>query len=248
MFEPRLRLHGVNLDFVLPSYRTVSWRDVFVRRLSGEKAEKPEVLQACRNIDFSVFQGERVAIVGANGAGKTSLCRLIAGYYRPTSGRIERFGRVRALFEVATIVQPELTGRENAELLTKLLYPGEDVSMELREALEFSELGRFLDVPLRTYSKGMHARLGLSLATMKAADILILDEVFDGADQFFREKIAARTVRLMEKSGAVIFISHSLQQIRQVCNRVIVLEHGRITFDGAIDPGLSYFSHREAEA
>jgi ABC-type polysaccharide/polyol phosphate transport system ATPase subunit len=187
-----------------------------------------------------------VAIVGANGAGKTSLCRLIAGFYKPTSGLIERFGHVRALFEVATVVQPELTGRENAELLAKLLYPLEDVSFELSEALEFSELGRFLDVPLRTYSKGMHARLGLSLATMKSAEILILDEVFDGADQFFREKIAARTVRLMEKSGAVIFISHSAQQIRQVCNRVIVLEHGCIAFDGAVEAGLAYFSHRRS--
>ena len=246
MFEPRLRLHNVNLDFVLPSYRSTSWRDLFVRRVSGEKSEKPEVLHACRNINFSVGQGERVAIIGANGAGKTSLCRLIAGFYQPTSGQMERFGGVRALFEVATIVQPELTGRENAELLSKLLYPGEDVASELREALEFSELGRFLDVPLRTYSKGMHARLGLSLATMKGADILILDEVFDGADQFFREKISARTVAMMEKSGAVIFISHSPSQIRQVCNRVVILEHGSIVFDGEVDAGLAYFSHRKA--
>jgi ABC-type polysaccharide/polyol phosphate transport system ATPase subunit len=247
MFEPLLRLQDVNLEFVLSSYRTASWRDVFVRKLSGEGRERPEVLHACRDVNFSVLKGERVAVVGANGAGKTSLCRLIAGFYRPTRGRIERFGRVRALFEAATVVQPELTGRENAELLAKLLYPLEDVSAELREALEFSELGRFLDVPLRTYSKGMHARLGLSLATMKSADILVLDEVFDGADQFFREKIAARTVRLMETSGAVIFI-HSAQQIRQVCNRVIVLDQGRVTFDGPVDRGLTYFSHRMVEA
>ena len=100
MFEPCLRLQNVNLDFVLPSYRTASWRDVFVRKLSGEKSEKPEVLHACRNVNFSVLQGERVAIVGANGAGKTSLCRLIAGFYLPTSGCIERFGHVDVVGEM----------------------------------------------------------------------------------------------------------------------------------------------------
>lgn len=243
MFEPLLKLHQVSLDFVLPSYETPSWRDLFVRGLSGQP-RRAETLRACDNIDLTVNRGERVAIVGLNGAGKTSLCRLIAGYYRPSGGRIERFGRIRALFEVATVVQVELTGRENAELLARLLYPGESVAAELNEALEFSELGRFLDAPLRTYSKGMLTRLGLSLATMKSADILILDEVFDGADQFFKEKIAARTVRMMEKSGAVIFISHSAKQIRDVCNRVVVLNQGKILFDGGVEAGLSYFGRQ----
>lgn len=243
MSDPLLKLHQVSLDFVLPSYETASWRDVFVRSLAG-KSTPHEILRACDNINLTVSQGERVAVVGTNGAGKTSLCRLIAGYYRPTRGCIERFGKVRALFEVATVVQHELTGRENAVLLAKLLYPGEKVTDELNEALEFSELGRFLDAPIRTYSKGMLTRLGLSLATMKSADILILDEVFDGADQFFKQKIAARAVSMMEKSGAVIFISHSAQQIREVCNRVVVLNQGKILFDGGVEAGLSYFGHQ----
>ncbi len=243
MSKPVLSCRGVNLHFTTNTYRAATWREAFVRALKRTPVhEGRERLHVCKDISFEAFRGDRIALVGTNGVGKTSLCRCLAGFYRPTSGRIEIQGRVRALFEVATIVQAELTGRENAWLLSQLLYPGEDVRAEVEEALEFSELGRFLDVPLRTYSKGMQARLGLSLAAVKSADLLILDEVFDGADIFFRDKISRRMLHIMDKSGAVIFISHSPDQIRQVCNRLLLMHHGEIVFDGPVEQGLALFN------
>ena len=241
MSKPILRVENINLHFTSNVYAPASWREVFVRAFKREPPDKAEVLHVCKNLSFTASDGDRIAIVGTNGAGKTSLCRCIAGFYRPTSGHIEVEGRVRALFETATVVQTELTGRENAWLLAGLIYPGEDVRKGVEEALEFSELGRFLDVPLRTYSKGMLARLGLSLAAVKAADLLILDEVFDGADIFFRDKISLRMLTLMEESGAVLFISHDPDQIRRVCNRLIFLQNGVIVFDGAVEQGLELF-------
>ncbi|MGZ3722400.1 MAG: ABC transporter ATP-binding protein [Bdellovibrionales bacterium] len=242
MSEPVVSLRHVNLYFTASLYRSASWRDVFVRAIKRGDHGLAERLHVCRNISFDIQRGDRVALIGTNGAGKTSLCRCIAGLYQPTSGEILRHGEIRALFEPATVVQPELTGRENAWLLSQLLFPGEDVEREVEDALEFSELGRFLDAPLRTYSKGMLARLGLSLAALKPADLLILDEVFDGADVFFREKISRRMIHIVEKSGAVIFISHSPDQIRRVCNRLLYLHNGEIIFDGDVEKGLALFA------
>jgi len=226
------------LHFKTNVYRSASWREAFVRFLKRERVGQQEMLHVCKNISFDVYPGERVALVGVNGVGKTSLCRCIAGFYRPSSGQIERNGKIRALFDATTFVQAELTGRENAWLLASLIYPNENVKALVEEALEFSELGKFLDVPLRTYSKGMLARLGLSLSALKGSDLLILDEVFDGADQFFRDKISARMQQVMRQSGAVIFISHSEEQIRRVCNRLLLLRDGAIVFDGGVEQGL----------
>lgn len=219
----------------------MTWREAFVRLVNRERVGVKERLHVCKNISFDIYPGERVALVGVNGVGKTSLCRAIAGFYAPSSGQIERHGKIRALFDATTFVQAELTGRENAWLLASLLYPNEDVSPLVEEALEFSELGKFLDVPIRTYSKGMLARLGLSLSALKGSDLLILDEVFDGADQFFREKISARMQQVVRQSGAVIFISHSEEQIRRVCNRLLLLCDGAIVFDGSVEQGLQLF-------
>lgn len=241
MSRPLLRLRNVNLHFDTNIYRSVTWREAFVRFLKREQIGQRERLHVCKNISFDLYPGERVALVGVNGVGKTSLSRCIAGFYRASSGQIERNGKIRALFDATTFVQMELTGRENAWLLASLLYPREDVKALVDEALEFSELGKFLDVPIRTYSKGMLARLGLSLSALKGSDVLILDEVFDGADQFFREKISLRMQQVVRQSGAVIFISHSEEQIRRVCNRLLLLRDGAIVFDGGVEQGLQLF-------
>lgn len=245
MSKPIVEVHDISLSFLTSFHRAWSWKDIFVKLAKNPFSLMPssmEKLRIVENLSVSICPGDRVALVGVNGAGKTSLCRCIAGFYRPNSGKVNVNGQVRALFDVSVGIQPELTGRENAMLLAELLFPGEpDKDRLVEEALDFSELGEFLDMPFRIYSKGMQARLGLSMAALKASDLLILDEVFDGADAFFKEKISRRMRELVRDSGAVIFVSHEPLQIKEVCNRLLLLNDGKIIFDGDVDEGLKVY-------
>jgi ABC-type polysaccharide/polyol phosphate transport system ATPase subunit len=182
--------------------------------------------------------------LGVNGAGKSSLCRCIAGMYKPTTGSVEVFGETRAVFNTNIGIQPDLTGRENAELLTQFLYPGlskNDAKELINDAINFSELGRFIDAPFRLYSNGMQTRLSLSLVSARPTDLLILDEVFDGADTFFKEKISLRVQKMIQLSGAALFVSHSPDQVLKVCNRAIVLDQAQIVFDGEPSEALNFY-------
>lgn len=243
-----LSVENLNLVFQTEFYRSLSWRDIFTKAsrdpwgtFFGEK----DRLHIAKNLSFSVKHGERVGIIGVNGSGKTTLCRCIAGMYRQTSGTIERKGSIRSIFDTSVGIQPELTGRENAQLLAEFMYPDEPDKRDIvEESLEFSELREFVDAPYRSYSKGMQARLCLSLISARPCDLLILDEVFDGADAFFSEKIAERVLDLIKRSGAVLFVSHSVGQIRKVCNRVFVMEAGVIVFDGDVEQGIEFYQGR----
>lgn len=243
-----LKVENVDIVFNVGLYRSASWRDLFTgfcRNPVQMFHATQERLQVARDISFELRRGERVGLLGVNGAGKTSLCRAIAGMYTPTRGRIRLDGDVRAIFNTHVGVLPELTGRENAELLVRLIFAGENAPVDYHsiaeEAIEFAELGRFADVPFKHYSNGMQARLCLSLISAKASDLLILDEVFEGADAYFREKAARRVLNMIEKSGGVIFVSHSAEQIQRACNRVLVLDHGRIVYDGAVEQGIQEY-------
>jgi ABC-type polysaccharide/polyol phosphate transport system ATPase subunit len=232
---PGIRARGLHLSFHSPMYRRATLRDEFTSRFGAgprAPAEEGRVVVA-RGLDLDIRRGERVGLVGMNGTGKTSLLRCIAGIYRPTAGSLEVAGRVRAVFDTSVGILPELTGRENAHLLARFIYPDVTDTAEIaEEAVEFAALGRFADMPYRIYSNGMQARLCLSLVSARPADILILDEVFDGADEFFRERMAARVLNVIERSGIVLFVSHDAALVQRVCNRAIVLRDGRLAFDG----------------
>jgi ABC-type polysaccharide/polyol phosphate transport system ATPase subunit len=245
-----LRLTDMKLVFHAETYRSRTLRDLFFRMTHPLPKKQPKkIITVADGINLEIRQGERVGIIGTNGSGKTSLCRCIAGTYKPSAGSVEVFGKVRAIFDIGLGIQPELTGRENADLLSAFMFPEDENRHELvQKALEFSELGEFLDVPYRTYSNGMQARLCLSLAAAKACDLYILDEVFDGADRFFREKISARMIEVLRQSGAVIFVSHNPEQILTVCNRIIVLRNGKIEYDGPVQAGLDYYAKLGASA
>jgi ABC-type polysaccharide/polyol phosphate transport system ATPase subunit len=241
-----VEIKDLSLLFPLRLRKTASLRDVFVQAFQSPLEtffKAPQTLEILHGFNLEIKRGERVALIGVNGIGKSTLCRAIAGIYRPTRGSIRVYGKTRAVFDTAVGIYPDLTGRENAEILTELLYPTlKDRKQRLREALDFTELGTFLDTPYRHYSNGMQARLCLSILTMEPTDLLILDEVFEGADQFFREKIAKRVVDVIERSGAVIFISHAEDQIRRVCNRAVLIKNGRVAFDGSVDAGLLHYA------
>lgn len=248
MSKPIVDIRNLNLVFHVSYHRSWNIRDAFTKFTKDPfevlNREKDRIYVA-RNLNLKIHEGERLGLLGVNGVGKTSLCRCIAGMYRPSGGDVELTGQVRAIFSTQVGIQPELTGRENARLIAQFMYPTESFIEELvDEAIEFSELGKFSDVPYRTYSNGMQARLCLSLISAKPAEILILDEVFDGADTFFKEKISKRVLDMIQESGAVIFVSHSPDQIKEVCNRVVVLEHGQIAYDGDPESALSFYNQR----
>jgi ABC-type polysaccharide/polyol phosphate transport system ATPase subunit len=236
--EPMVSVRGLGLHFRSKFYRTVTVRDLFVQAVKNpwETLLRPTQTSVIfEDLNFDLYRGDRVGLVGINGVGKSSLCRCIAGIYQATRGTITVAGECRAVFDTGIGIQPELTGRENAEILAELLFlvsPAKQKEL-VDDALRFAELGDYVDTPFKFYSNGMQARLCLSLVSAMPADVLILDEVFDGADQFFRKKIAQRVKDQIEHSGTVIFVSHSFDQVQDVCNRVILLHERKIIFDGS---------------
>jgi ABC-type polysaccharide/polyol phosphate transport system ATPase subunit len=233
-----LDIQGLKLAFPLRFITASSVRDVFISTLMGPFSKKYDrsAFLALNDISLKIYEGDRVGLIGVNGAGKSTLCRCISGFYKPKAGKIERHGKIRALFESSIGLYPELSGRENARILAEIYYPDylNELDQIIEESLAFSELKEFIDAPIKTYSKGMLVRLTLSLLSARPADILILDEVFDGADEFFREKLSERINKLISNSRAVIFVSHYEAQITSVCNRAIVIGEGTIFHDGDV--------------
>lgn len=240
-----LSVSNLKVFFELEHYTNKGVRDVFISSLTHPVKyffKTKELFYALNDVSFELEKGTRLGILGVNGSGKTTLCRCLAGMMNPQSGKINSSAEIRAIFDTGTGVMPELTGRENAYLLARLFFPKiQDLESIVNEAIAFSELGHFIDVPFKQYSKGMQSRLLLSLISSKTTDILILDEVFDGADMFFKSKLAKRMMNFIETSGATIFVSHSVDQIREVCNKLLVLNQGKVHFFGNIEEGIESY-------
>lgn len=241
-----LKVSNLRVHFELEHYHHSGVRDVFVQAVTHPLdffLKEKELFYVLDDISFEIKKGMRIGILGVNGCGKTTLCRCLAGMMQAQQGTIDTTAEVRAIFDTGSGIMPELTGKENAMLLARMFFPKErNIVPIVNEAIEFSELGHFIDIPFKQYSKGMQSRLLLSLISAKTTDILILDEVFDGADVFFQKKIAERMKTFIEKAGSTVFVSHSPEQVRQVCNKVMVLSKGKIHFFGEVEEGIqSYF-------
>lgn len=190
-------------------------------------------VEALRGLNLEIKQGDRVGLVGPNGAGKSTLLKLLAGVYEPTSGQVTRSGQVSTLFDLSLGMDPEATAIENMHVIAALRnIPQADVSDFIQEVVEFTELEGFLELPVRTYSPGMMARLGFGVATAIHPEILLIDEVLGAGDQYFMEKAVKRIENLMERSKIVILASHSNDMIQRFCNKAIYMQRGRmIAFD-----------------
>ncbi|MBR0451470.1 MAG: ABC transporter ATP-binding protein [Oscillospiraceae bacterium] len=199
---------------------------------------------ALDDITFSVRKGETVGIIGLNGAGKSTLLKIIAGILKPTKGAVTIKGSVSPLIELGAGFDSELTGRENIYLNGALLgYSKEFLNNVYDQIVEFSELGNFIDVPVKNYSSGMYARLGFSIATIVKPQILIIDEVLAVGDFLFQEKCEKKIDELMSGETTVIMVSHSIEQIKRICKRAIWLNNGRIAADGDVTEVCEQYIH-----
>lgn len=188
---------------------------------------------ALDNVSLEVKKGEVMGIVGRNGAGKSTLLKVISGILKPTQGNISIKGNIVPMLELGSGFDPDLTGRENVYLNGSILGYSEDfLKSKYEEIVEFSELGRFIDVPIRNYSSGMLMRLAFSIAAVVNPEILIVDEILAVGDENFQAKSKARMLEMMGGGTTVLFVSHSLEQIREMCDRVVWLEGGKIKMIG----------------
>lgn len=189
-----------------------------------------------RNINLDLSEGDRLGIVGRNGAGKSTLLKVISRIYRPTEGELQVQGRIAPLIEIGAGFNPELTGRENTFLNGAILgIPSKTISSRLDSIVGFSELQDFIDMPVKYYSTGMYMRLAFTIATELAPDILILDELYAGGDAAFIAKANTRLENFIRQSKILIVVAHDMGYIKRFCNRVIVLDHGKILAEGAPD-------------
>ena len=222
-----IKVNDVSIRYLMACDRVKSVKEYIVQRIKGNV--KYEEFWALKNISFNVEKGEVIGIIGHNGAGKSTLLKIISGILKPTSGTVQVDGTIVPMLELGSGFDSDLTGRENVFLNGAILgYSEEFLRQKYDEIVAFSELEKFIDVPLRNYSSGMIMRLAFSIATVVNPDVLIVDEILAVGDADFQEKSKARMMELMGGGTTVLFVSHSLQQIREMCDRVIWLDHGQM--------------------
>lgn len=222
-----LLLEDVTVSFQRIVDRPGSMKEYLIRRIKGEL--KTDDLKALDRISLAVRRGEVFGVIGRNGAGKTTMLRVMSRIIRPTHGRLRVWGETTPLMGVGAGFNPELTGRENAYIYSSILGRRQARTHELMEAIiDFSELRDFIDTPLRTYSSGMVARLGFAVAMAERPDILLLDEVLAVGDEPFREKCSRRFKSFCEAGTTVVMVSHSMGSIQELCDRAAWLERGRV--------------------
>jgi lipopolysaccharide transport system ATP-binding protein len=193
-------------------------------------------IEALKDLNLEIKSGDRLGIVGHNGAGKSTLLRLLSGVFEPSSGKISRSGSISSLVDIALGINGENTGRENIFLRGKLMgLSKRQIDQKIDEIIEFSELGDYINLPVRIYSSGMLLRLAFSVSTSISADILIMDEWLSVGDGAFAERSAERLRELVDNSEILVIASHSRELIEETCNKVVWLEHGVIKKVGAVD-------------
>ena len=232
------------VDFPIFDARSRSLKKTVMGMVGGNIATetKVPVIEALRDISLTLKHGDRVGLVGHNGAGKSTLLRLLAGIYEPTRGAAEIRGRVAPVFDLGVGMDPEISGLEN--IIVRGLFLGmtrKQMESRIDDIADFTELGDFLEMPLRTYSTGMRIRLALGVVTSIDPEILILDEGIGAVDAAFLNKSKKRLAELVERAGLLVFASHSDEFLRDLCDTALWMEHGRIRKAGEIEEVLAAY-------
>jgi ABC-type polysaccharide/polyol phosphate transport system ATPase subunit len=239
-----VRLNAVSLRFPEIHERRRGLKEAILRMLSPQRhwTPDPEDAPGLHGVSLVLGEGDRLGVIGRNGAGKSTLLKLLSRIYAPTSGGLTVNGRVAAIIELGAGFCDDLTGRENALLYGAILgFSRREMLARLPSVVEFAELEEFMDAPVKYYSTGMVLRLAFTLATEVAPDILVLDELFAGGDAAFVVRANMRLDDFIRRSRVLVLVSHDMNSIRRFCNRVIVLDHGRIVADGDPEPTIGLY-------
>jgi lipopolysaccharide transport system ATP-binding protein len=238
---PSIALRGANLHYASVAFKERSLK-AMLAGLGGRRRRRVDDIHALRDVTLDIRAGSRVGVLGHNGAGKSTLLRAIAGLYPLSSGTIEVSGEVRGLFELGLGFEPDATGRENILYRGLLLglTPRQARAME-PEVIAFADLGEFIDYPVRTYSAGMMVRLAFAITTSVSGEVLLIDEVIGAGDASFMAKARQRIDDVIAQSTIFVLASHDFSSLTRLCNRGLVLDHGRVAFDGPIDQAIASY-------
>ncbi|WP_407179641.1 ABC transporter ATP-binding protein [Bradyrhizobium sp. STM 3562] len=245
--DPLLRLENVSVSF--PIYQTGSRslkKHLLFRGTGGQIATDANhriVVEALRSVSLNIRAGDRVALIGNNGAGKTTLLRVMAGVYQPSAGEVLTYGRISPLFDISLGIDAELSGYDNIRLRGMFLgLSRREIDTYLPDIVEFTELGDYLNIPVRTYSSGMMTRLTFAVATCFSPEILLMDEWIMAGDASFLAKAQHRVERFVERASILVLASHSAEICRQWCTKAIWMERGQIRAVGDIEAVLAAYS------
>lgn len=231
MEDTIIKVDHVSMRFNLSSEKVDNIKEYFIRKV--KKKIRYDEFWALQDIDFEVKRGDSVALIGLNGCGKSTLLKTIAGVLKPTKGKIVVKGSIAPMIELGAGFDMDLTARENVFLNGAILgYSRKEMEEFYDSIVDFSELEEFMDVPIKNFSSGMHARLAFSIATIGTPDILIVDEVLSVGDFRFQEKCEKRIQSMMKDDTTILFVSHSIDQVKKICKRAIWIEKGHIREDG----------------
>jgi ABC-type polysaccharide/polyol phosphate transport system ATPase subunit len=237
-----ITVDNVSVSFPIYSSGSRSLKKAVIAASTGGRIGQDErhiVVEALANVSLEIGHGDRVALIGHNGAGKTTLLRVLAGIFEPIAGAVVIEGRVTPLFDIHLGIDPESTGYEN--MILRGLYLGlsrAEVLAKMDSVAEFTELGEFLKFPVRTYSAGMQTRLAFAMTTSIEPEVLLLDEGIGAGDAAFVEKAAKRLDSFIERAGVLVLASHAPNLVRRLCNKAVVMEHGRVMWTGDVEDGL----------
>jgi len=233
-------VEDVTKTFTLRYQRTL--KQMTVARMRGQQISNS--FNALDGVSFTVEQGESIGLMGLNGSGKSTLLKLINGVMRPDSGRVLTRGRIAGLIATGAGFHPQLTGRENVFLNAAVLGMSEqETRSKFDDIAAFADIGKFLDTPVGHYSSGMYSRLGFAVAIHVDSDIFLADEVLAVGDKPFKKKCLAKMQEIRESGRTLFYVSHAAASVRRMCDRVIVLEKGRVGFDGDVDEGIKYVKY-----
>lgn len=226
-----IRVSDVTMRFRMSNDKILSLKEFVTTALRGKL--QYQTFTALEHVSFEVQRGETIGLIGRNGAGKSTLLKIISGIMKPTEGSVECRGNIVPMLELGSGFDMDLSGRENVYLNGAILgYTKPFLDAKFQKILDFSELGDFINIPIRNYSSGMLARLAFSIAAVVKPEILIVDEILAVGDESFQAKSRVRMMELMSGGTTVLFVSHDLNQIKDMCDRVIWLDHGEIKMQG----------------
>ena len=247
MSDVAIQIENVSKEYIIGNTSSGSLRETIMNVFSKDRSQATEKFYALRDVSFTVKQGEVWGIVGKNGAGKSTLLKILSRITQPTTGRIEINGRVSSLLEVGTGFHAELTGRENVFLNGTILgMKREEIKKKFDEIVAFSGVEKFLDTPIKRYSSGMKVRLAFAVAAYLEPEILIIDEVLAVGDAEFQKKCLGKMEDVAGQGRTVLFVSHNMSAVKQLCTKGIMLEHGRVVAEDSIGKIVNLYQEKNA--